>query len=113
VKWHQNNTVQNYRIAILLDFQHSVTKTQRLNQNATVSAKENAMNLPEISDIGLLDAPRHIETFRRELDHCKAMSVDVALAAAHQMLSNIANRQCGTLNIMDVTAVLASIQRAR
>lgn len=97
----------------MLDFEHLVADSSGLNQIVTTYTESTAMNLPEISDIGLLDAPRHIEVFRREMAHCKTMSVDVALAATHQMLSRMANRQNGKLSMADVGAVLDAIQRAR
>jgi hypothetical protein len=69
---------------------------------------EISIDLPEINDIGLLDTQRDVETFRHEMDRFRGMSIDVVLAAVLQMLSSMAN----PLNIVDVVAVLAAIQRA-
>ncbi len=74
---------------------------------------ESMMDLPTIDDIGLLDTRQHVEAFRMELDRCRSMGIDVALAAVHQMLTRIADRQLGALRMTDVDAVLTSIQRAR
>lgn len=73
----------------------------------------NMTDIPEIADIGFLDTQRHVEAFQDELHRCASMSIDVVLSAVHQILGRIADRQRGQLCMIDVNAVLSSIQRAR